>query len=135
MLHEFLVFTFCYPPQHLLILCYSLLNEYMFFPWLMTPYLLNFFPYGSGYFIYLAAFINSLFPSNLFFFFWPFRAILTAYESSQTWPAYTTDTAKPGPSCICNLHHSLPQCQILNPLSEARDGTSILMDTSQIHCH
>ena len=30
----------------------------------------------------------------------------------------------------CDLHHSSRQCQILKPLSEARDGTCILMDTS-----
>ena len=35
-------------------------------------------------------------------------------------------------SCICGLHHSSRQRQILNPLSEARDRTCILMDTSQI---
>ena len=34
-----------------------------------------------------------------------------------------------------SLHHSLQQCQILNPLSEARDQTRNLMDTSQIHFH
>ena len=43
---------------------------------------------------------------------------------------YTTATATPDPSCICNLHHSLQQHWILNPLSKARDGTHILMDTS-----
>ena len=37
-----------------------------------------------------------------------------------------------GPSLICNLHHSLWQCRILNSLSEARDQTYILMDTSQV---
>jgi len=31
--------------------------------------------------------------------------------------AYTTATATPDPSCVCNLHHSSQQCQILNPLS------------------
>ena len=31
-------------------------------------------------------------------------------------------------SCICDLHHSLWQCRILNPLSDARDQTCILMD-------
>ena len=37
------------------------------------------------------------------------------------------------PSCICNLHHSSQQGQILNPLSEARDRTHILMmRTSQV---
>ena len=31
----------------------------------------------------------------------------------------------------CDLHHSSQQCHILNPLSEARDQSCILMDTSQ----
>jgi len=39
------------------------------------------------------------------------------------------------PSCICDLHHSSWQCQILNPLSEARDGTHNLMDIHQIPYH
>ena len=30
---------------------------------------------------------------------------------------------QPDASCICDLYRSLQQCQILNPLSEARDGT------------
>ena len=47
-------------------------------------------------------------------------------------PAYTTATALQDPRRICDLHHSSP-CQILNPLSEARDWTHILMDTSQMH--
>ena len=46
--------------------------------------------------------------------------------------AYTTATATQDLSHICNLHHSSQQCQILNPLSEARDQTRILMDPSQI---
>ena len=33
-------------------------------------------------------------------------------------PAYTTATATPDPSHICDLHHSSQQHQILNPLSE-----------------
>ena len=44
--------------------------------------------------------------------------------------AYSTATAMPDPSHVCNLHHS--SCWILNPLSEARDRTSVLMDTSQV---
>ena len=44
-----------------------------------------------------------------------------------------TATAMPDLSHIFDLSHSLWQCQILNPLSEARDGTHILMDTSRIH--
>ena len=35
--------------------------------------------------------------------------------------AYTTATATPDPSSICDLRHSLWQRQILNPLSEAWD--------------
>ena len=42
-------------------------------------------------------------------------------------PAYTTATATQDPSRICELHHSSQQCQILNPLSEGRDGTHNLM--------
>ena len=49
---------------------------------------------------------------------------------------YAIATAVPDPSCICNLHHSSWQCQILNPLNKARDRTCFLMDMSQIcfHC-
>ena len=32
-----------------------------------------------------------------------------------------------------HLHHSSWQCQILNPLSEARDQTCVFMDTSWVH--
>ena len=46
--------------------------------------------------------------------------------------AYTTATGTPDLSGICNLHCSLQYCWILNPLSEARDGTCILMDTAQV---
>ena len=49
--------------------------------------------------------------------------------------AYTTATAMSDPSCICDLHHSSGQCQILNSLSEAIDPTCNLMGTSQIHFH
>ena len=37
------------------------------------------------------------------------------------------------PSHICNLHHSSPQCRILNPLSKARNQTCNLMVPSQVH--
>ena len=38
------------------------------------------------------------------------------------------------PCHVYNLHHhSSQQCWIFNPLSNARDWTHILMDTSQIH--
>ena len=56
-------------------------------------------------------------------------------ESELQLPAYTTTTATPGPSRVCDLHHSSWQCQILNPLIEARDGTHILKDASWIYFH
>ena len=33
-------------------------------------------------------------------------------------------------SHVCDLHHSSQQCQILNTLNKARDGTCVLKDTS-----
>ena len=53
-------------------------------------------------------------------------------ESELQLLASTTATATADLSCICNLHHSMWQCWILNPLSEARDRTHILMDTRQV---
>ena len=47
--------------------------------------------------------------------------------------ACTTATATLDPSCICEPDHSSWQRNILNPLSEARDRTRVLMDTSQVH--
>ena len=63
-----------------------------------------------------------------------FRAAPKAYGSFQDrvklelqLPAYTTDTATPDQS----LYHSSQQCWILDPPSEARDHTHILMDPNQ----
>ena len=53
-------------------------------------------------------------------------------ESELQLLACTTATATWDPSHICDLHHSTRQYQILNTLSEARDGTQILMDPSQV---
>ena len=47
--------------------------------------------------------------------------------------AYTAASAKPDPSCVCKLHHSSRQRWIPDPLSEARDQTHILNDTSWFH--
>ena len=38
-------------------------------------------------------------------------------------------------SRICDLHHSSQQCWILHPLSQTRDWTHILTDTSRVHYH
>ena len=42
-------------------------------------------------------------------------------------PAYAAATATQDPSHVCTLHHSSRQCQILNPLSKAKDQTLNLM--------
>ena len=49
-------------------------------------------------------------------------------------PANATATAMPDPSSICDLPRSSSrQCQIVNPLSKARDRTCILTDSGWIH--
>ena len=53
-----------------------------------------------------------------------FRAASMAYGSFQARGQIGAVAA--------GLHHSSQQCQILNPLSEARDQACVLMDTSQI---
>ena len=68
-----------------------------------------------------------------------FRATSLAYGSSQTRgqsgaaaAGLNTATAMQDLSLICDLHRSLWQHQILNPLSEARDQTHNFMDASQV---
>ena len=63
-----------------------------------------------------------------FSLFCPFRATPAHMEVPRLgveWElqplAYTTATATPDLSLICNLHHSSQQCWILNPLIRARD--------------
>ena len=53
-------------------------------------------------------------------------------ESELQLPAYTTATATSDPSRICDPYHSSWQCQILNPLSEVKDQTCKLMNTSLV---
>ena len=59
-----------------------------------------------------------------------FRVTLVKLELQL--PAYTTAIATWDPRHICNVQHSSQQCWIPDPLSEARDQTHSLMDTSQI---
>ena len=49
--------------------------------------------------------------------------------------AYTTATAKPDLSHMCDQHHSSQQHQIFNPLSKVRDRTYNLMVPSRIRFH
>ena len=81
----------------------------------------------------------ALFGNKVFVWLFAFKAAPVACGSSrigvesklQLW-AYTTATATWDPSCIYDLYHSSQQCQIPDPLSETRDQTCILMDTSRI---
>ena len=89
-------------------------------------------------FIYL--FMHSLFFFLVLFCFCFLQPHPVAYRNSQArveselqLPAYPTATATQDLSCICNLHHSSQQHQILSPLSRGRDRTHILMDTVQVH--
>ena len=81
--------------------------------------------------------------SSFFFFFFGGAVFLGPYPWHMEVPrlgvklklqlqASTTATAKP---YLSHLHHSSQQHQIINPLSEARDQTCILMDPSHIHFH
>ena len=65
------------------------------------------------------------------------RTTPMVYEGTQAraWIGAVAATAAPDPSHICDLHHNSWQCWILNTMSEARDWTCILMDTSQIRFH
>ena len=56
-------------------------------------------------------------------------------ESELSLPVYTTATATWDPGCIQDLHHSSQQHRSLNPLSEARDQTCILMDARRVRYH
>ena len=71
-----------------------------------------------------------------FLFFFLFRAAQAGSQARGRIRAAAatciTDTATWGLRCTCDLHHSSGQHQILNPLSEAREGTCILMDPSRV---
>ena len=102
--------------------------------------------------IFMSLFVNLLFFSTyifssildymlfIYFYFFPFlgphprhmEVPRLGVVSELQLLAYTTTRAMPDPSHICNLHHCLQQCWILNPLSETRDRTSNLMVPSWI---
>ena len=79
----------------------------------------------------------------IFFFFfvilgphlWHMEVLRLAAESKLQLLAYAIATATWDLSGVCDLHHSSQQCQILNPLSEARSRTHILMGNSRAHYH
>ena len=68
------------------------------------------------------------------YFLWPYLQHMEVsglgVESELQLPAYTIATATSDPSHACNLCCSSWHCWILGPLSEARDWTHILMNTT-----
>ena len=56
-------------------------------------------------------------------------------KSELQLPACATAAGTRDPSCICKLHCSSQLCQILNPVSKARNQTYVLRNTSRIHFH
>ena len=115
----FIVHTYLYPSPIFLLVCKC------------------YFKHSQCYYIFT---LNCLW--RLCFFLFLFRAAPTAYGGFQARGRIRAiaaglhqATAAPDPSHVCNLHHSLWQLGILNPLSEAGDRTCFLMDASQIHFH
>ena len=71
-----------------------------------------------------------------FFFFHLFRPALAAY--GESWARGPVRAVAAGlhhtqSNAGSDLHQRSWHHQILNPLSEARDGTHVLMDASQVH--
>ena len=62
---------------------------------------------------------------------WHMEVPRIGVESELLLLAYTTATSTRDRSHICDLHHISEQCWILNPLSETRDRTHILVDASR----
>ena len=81
---------------------------------------------------YFITYLSILFFFFFFFFFWPHpwhtEVPSLGVGLELQLPAYATAIATPDSSHICDLPFSSRQYQILNPLSEARDQTRILMD-------
>ena len=94
-----------------------------------------FFLHGFYFLFYLCIYLLTLF-IHLFILqlhVWHMEVPKLGVEWQLELPACATATAMWDPSRICNLHHSSQQCQILKPLSQARDRTCILMVTSPVH--
>ena len=60
------------------------------------------------------------------------KALRLGVESELHLPPYASATATWDLNCVCDLYHSSGRHQILNPVSEARNGIHNLMDTSWV---
>ena len=63
---------------------------------------------------------------------WHMEVPRLGVQSELQFPAYTTAIAMQDLSHVCDIHPTLWQGRILNPLSEARGQTHILMDPSRV---
>ena len=91
--------------------------------------------------------VSLISPTDLFFllllflkiflgsYLWHIEVPRLEAESELQLPAYTTTTAVPYPSLVCDPCHGSLQCWILNPLRKARDQTFVLLDISQVCYH
>ena len=82
---------------------------------------------GTFFLYYLFIFFCSLGPHP-----WHMEVPRLGVEWELQPPAYTTATATPDPSHICDIHHSSQQRRVLDALSEARDRTCVLTDASWV---
>ena len=78
--------------------------------------------------IVLSCFVFSFLGPNLQHFEFPRPGVKWELQL----PVYTTATATPDPCRVCDLHHSSWQRRTLSPLSEARDHTRVIVDTSGV---
>ena len=101
-----------------------------FYQWANYSYsLLPLYQYLSSLDLHLFYFIFILF---LRLHLWHIQVPRVGVELELQLQAFTTATATRDLGHICDLHHSSWQHQILNPLSESRDRTCTLMNTSQV---
>ena len=86
---------------------------------------LHMYIYFSEFLFYIFFFFLSIFRASpvVDWSFWARGWIIAAAAAASLCHSHTDL------SCVCDLHHSSWQCQILNTLNEARDSTCILIDT------
>ena len=87
---------------------------------------------GEKFVFYLTSFFSLLFFCCLGSHLWHMESPRLGVESELQLPVYTTVTATSDPSCICDLHYSSRQPQILKPLIKARDQACNLKFSSRI---
>ena len=81
--------------------------------------------YFGSFFFFVLFFFLGLYP-------WHAEVPRLGVKSELQLLAYTIATAMQDPGQGCDLNHSSQQCQVLNPLSEARDQTHVLMNISWV---